>query len=126
MVQFSVFAKDNLSGEAAAGVGTREILPGDSLDGAAEMAGGGGGCAAGGRGCFSGGISGVGETEQRDDLADRGSALPEMLPAVQEIFEEGLQKRRRLMSRRDALRAIHRRGDGKRRPMRGGDWFMTS
>jgi ATP-dependent DNA helicase RecG len=35
-------------------------------------------------------------------------ALPEILPAVEEWFEEGLLKRRRLMERRDALEAIHR------------------
>src|SRR5439155_9867152 len=34
-------------------------------------------------------------------------ALPVMLPEVEEIFEESLLKKRRLMSRRDALRAIH-------------------
>src|SRR5439155_234745 len=34
-------------------------------------------------------------------------ALPQMLPVVEEIFEEPLLKKRRLMRRRDALRAIH-------------------
>src|SRR5882672_12139644 len=34
-------------------------------------------------------------------------ALPQMLPAVEEVFEEGLLKKRRLMDRREALRAIH-------------------
>src|SRR5436190_19398048 len=35
-------------------------------------------------------------------------ALPEILPAVEEWFENSLLKRRRLMDRRDALEAIHR------------------
>jgi len=34
-------------------------------------------------------------------------ALPEMLPAVEEVFEDGLLKKRRLMARREAIRAIH-------------------
>jgi ATP-dependent DNA helicase RecG len=34
-------------------------------------------------------------------------ALPQILPAVEEVFDEALLKMRRLMDRREALRAIH-------------------
>src|SRR5205814_8726319 len=70
VVQFGILTKNDLAGKIAARQRPSEILSRDSIDGPAQVAGGGCGCDAGGRGCFSSCLSGLGEIEQRADLAD--------------------------------------------------------